>query len=116
MFCMTGSKIDSPLKMHTRRVHSIDNAADNQRMVFQMKQKTEITYEIEERIILRASGDKFQAFCPQCQTIVEMLTPPVAAAFSGLSERAIFRLIEAGEIHFVETERVFVCRNSLTQD
>jgi hypothetical protein len=78
-----------------------------------MKQKTEITYEIEETIILRVSGNKFQAFCPACQVVVEMLTPPVAAAFSGLSERAIFRLIEAGEIHFVETERVFVCRNSL---
>ena len=78
-----------------------------------MKQKTEITFEIEETIILRASGNKFQAFCPQCQAIVEMLTPPFAAVFSGFTEREIFRLIEAGKVHFVETERVFVCRNSL---
>ena len=82
-------------------------------MVFQMKQKTEITFEIEERIILRASGERFQAFCPACRAIVEMFTPLVLAGLSGFTEREIFRLIEAGKVHFVEAERVFVCRNSL---
>jgi hypothetical protein len=40
---------------------------------------------------------------------------PPAAALSGIGERAIFRLIEAGAIHFVEAERAFVCRNSLAR-
>ena len=79
-----------------------------------MKQKTEITFEVEETIILRQSGNKFKAFCPQCEALVEMFTPPIAAALSGYSEREIFRLIENGRLHFVEAYRIFVCRNSLT--
>lgn len=78
-----------------------------------MKQKTEITLEVEETIILRQSGNKFKAFCPQCQALVEMITPQITAALTGLGEREIFRLIEAAEIHFVEAERIFVCRDSL---
>ncbi len=78
-----------------------------------MKRKTEITFEIEEIISLRQGGNRLQAFCPQCQTLVEMLAPQIAAALSGLSEREIFRLIENERVHFVETDRVFVCRNSL---
>ena len=35
-----------------------------------------------------------------------------AAALTGLGEREIFRLIETGELHFIEAERVFVCRDS----
>jgi hypothetical protein len=42
-----------------------------------------------------------------------MITPPNAAALSGFSEREIFRLIENGRLHFVEAERVYVCRDSL---
>jgi hypothetical protein len=79
-----------------------------------MKQKAEITFEVEETIILRQEARKIRVFCPQCLAAVEMLTPPTAAALTGLSEREIFRLIEAAEIHFLEAERVFVCRNSLT--
>jgi len=79
-----------------------------------MKQKTEITLEVEETIILRQGGNKSQAFCPQCQALVEMITPPIAAALVGSSERQIFRLIENGRLHFVEAERIYVCRNSLT--
>ena len=79
-----------------------------------MKQKTEITFEVEETIILRQAEETLTAFCPQCQALVEMLAPPVAAALTGLSEREIFRLIENGRLHFTEAERIFVCRNSLT--
>lgn len=79
-----------------------------------MKQKTEITFEVEETIILRQSGNRLEAFCPQCQAVIEMITPQTVAALGGLSEREIFRLIENGRLHFLEAERIFVCRNSLT--
>lgn len=78
-----------------------------------MKQKTEITFETEETISLRQEAKKFKMFCPPCQALVEMVTPPTAAALVGLSEREIFRLIENGRLHFVEAERVFVCREFL---
>ncbi len=78
-----------------------------------MKQKTEITFEVEEMIILRQVAETLTVFCPQCQALVKMITPQIAAALCGLSEREIFRLIENGRLHFVEAERVLVCPNSL---
>jgi hypothetical protein len=79
-----------------------------------MKQKVEITLEVEETIILRQGEKILTEFCPQCQALVEMLTPQIAAALFNLTERELFRLIENGQLHFVEAERIFVCRNSLT--
>ncbi len=81
-----------------------------------MKQKIEIILEIEQTITLRRGANQLQTICPQCRTLVEMTTPRIAAALYGSSEREIFRLIEAGAIHFIETERVFVCWNSFKND
>jgi hypothetical protein len=78
-----------------------------------MKQKTEITFEVEETIILRQSGNKLEAFCPQCQAVVEMITPQLAAAVSKTPIREIFRLIESERLHFMETDEIRVCLNSL---
>jgi hypothetical protein len=79
-----------------------------------MKQKTEIILEVEETIILRQSGTRLEAFCPQCQAPVEMLTPQLAAAVSKTPIREIFRLIESGRLHFMETDEIRVCLNSLS--
>ena len=78
-----------------------------------MKRKTEITFEKEETIVLRQGEKMLAAFCPRCQTLVEMATPQICALVTGLSEREVFRLIETGKIHFLETERVLVCLNCL---
>lgn len=78
-----------------------------------MKQKTEITLEVEETIILRQSEQIVTDYCPACRALVEMITPPIAGAIFNLSEREVFRLIENGRLHFTEAERIFVCRNSL---
>jgi hypothetical protein len=81
-----------------------------------MKQKTEITFEVEETIILRQSGNRLEAFCPQCQALVEMITPQLAAAVSKKPIREIFRLIESGRLHFMETDEIRVCLNSLSTE
>jgi hypothetical protein len=78
-----------------------------------MKQKTEIVFEIEELITVKSSRN-FIGFCRRCDRRGWMLKTETAAALSDLSEREIFRLIERNEIHFVETERIFVCWNSLS--
>ena len=78
-----------------------------------MKQKAEITLEVEETIILRQGGKILTDFCPQCRALVEMITPQIAAALIGLSEREIFRLIENGRLHFSKPKRPYICRNSL---
>ena len=79
-----------------------------------MRRKAEITLEVEETIILRQVAETLTAFCTHCRASVEMITPQHAAALFDLSEREIFRLMEAGKIHFIETDRVYVCRDSLT--
>jgi hypothetical protein len=78
-----------------------------------MKQKTEIVFEIEEVLTVKCRRS-FIGLCEQCNAPAEMLTTETAAALSGLSEREIFRLIENGRLHFTEAERIFICRNSLT--
>ena len=81
-----------------------------------MKQKTEIIFEVEETIILRQVAETVTAFCPQCQALVEMITPQFAAAVSKTPIREIFRLIESGRLHFMETDEIRVCLNSLSDE
>ena len=81
-----------------------------------MKQKMEITFEVEETIILRQVAKTLTVFCPQCEALVEMLTPQLAAAVSKTTIREIFRLIESGRLHFTETDEIRVCLNSLSAE
>lgn len=78
-----------------------------------MKQKAEITFEVEETIILRQSAQISKRFCPQCGVLVEMASPQTIADFSHFTEREIFRLVETGNIHFIEAERMLICLNSM---
>jgi hypothetical protein len=38
-----------------------------------------------------------------------MMTPEILSVLVGTSEREIFRLIESGEIFFIEHDRVLAC-------
>ncbi len=84
------------------------------------KKRTEITVEVDE--VIHAVGRRHQltcAWCPACQSEVPMVTPQSIAISLGVPEREIFRLIEAGRIHFMETDRIFAClscyRNSTSE-
>ena len=79
----------------------------------QMKQKTEIEIELNETIAYSRRSERFEAFCSECKSLVEMATPPVAAILRQTTEREIYRLVETGKVHFVETDRVLVCLQSL---
>lgn len=78
-----------------------------------MKRRAEIIFEIEETIILRQAETFVRAFCPQCAKPVEMASPQTIADLFDHSEREIFRFVEAGKIHFIETGRILICLNSL---
>jgi hypothetical protein len=78
-----------------------------------MEKKAEIIIEIDEKVWLTNSPPKFEAFCPECKRLVEMASPTVAAIDLQISERRIFRLMETREIHFVETDRILVCLDSI---
>ena len=74
-----------------------------------MKRKAEITVEEQETVILRQSDGFLMDYCPRCQTTVRFLTPEILAILIKVSEREVFRLIEADRINCVETTRIYVC-------
>ena len=80
-----------------------------------MKQKTEIEIELSETVAYSRRSERFETFCPECKSLVEMSSPQVAAILTRTTEREIYRLVETGKVHFVETDRVLVCLKSLTE-
>jgi hypothetical protein len=78
------------------------------------KEKTVITVERFQRTTVRIRRKAKIAWCDHCAAETLMLPPEEAAALLQTTARAIFRLTEAGEIHFLETESgaLLVCRNS----
>ena len=81
-----------------------------------MKKRTVITSRTHETFVVRwEKAESRKTFCAACAAEVEMLSVEEAVAVSGLRAREIFRLIESGTIHFIETNDglMFVCLNSL---
>jgi hypothetical protein len=78
-----------------------------------MTHKTDIEIELSETIAYSRRDERFESFCPECKLPVEMGTPQVAAVLARSSEREIYRLIETGTLHFLETDKVVICLRSL---
>lgn len=79
-----------------------------------MDKKTQIEIELSETIAYSRRGERFEAYCQGCEALVEMATPHIAAILNHATEREIFAMIEAGKIHFIETETaVLICLKSL---
>jgi len=74
-----------------------------------------LTIEIDEKITLSDSNEKLEAFCSGCRKLSWMVTPQILALLAGLTEREIFRLIEAKLVHFEEIDRVLVCVDSVKE-
>ena len=73
--------------------------------------RTTITVETHE--VWSIARDHVRVKCTECDA--QMITPEDAATIAGTCVRTIFRLIEAGTIHYVETPAgtVHVCVVSL---
>lgn len=80
-----------------------------------MTKKTEIEIEMSETVAYSSRGERFENFCPTCKSMSEMATPQLAAVLTHTTEREIYRLVETGSVHFVETDRVLMCLKSLTE-
>lgn len=74
-----------------------------------MTLKPQITFEVEETIVLKQGGKRVREFCPRCGRHVDMVSPDVLALVAGATEREVFRMIECGEIYFIESGRVVAC-------
>lgn len=77
-----------------------------------------ITEESHEILVVRRKGRApSRVRCSQCGTAAEMLTADAAVTCSGRSSRELFRRIEAGLLHSVETDtgHVLICSVSLAR-
>jgi len=75
---------------------------------------TKLTVETERTFIFRNRGPSRVGFCDRCGSEVELMCVADAALADGCGELAIYQLLQAGSVHFVEDEgRVLVCFKSL---
>ncbi|MGE0132544.1 MAG: hypothetical protein AB7U82_31050 [Blastocatellales bacterium] len=78
---------------------------------------TEILIETVETIIIRRrqtpDAAALTAWCPECGREVSLISPEAAAKLAGVNIRAIYRQIEAGRLHFIETtDALLICVDS----
>ncbi|MGI8641836.1 MAG: hypothetical protein ACR2MG_18050 [Pyrinomonadaceae bacterium] len=83
------------------------------------KKRLEIVWETHEITRIGFNQDRrTMAFCQSCQSDTLHLSIVAAATVANISETAVFRLAEAGEIHYLETESgsLLICSESLSAE
>ena len=77
--------------------------------------RIEVTVETDEIAIIRGLQDKVLTLCPECAKTVVMITADQAAMVACTTTREIYRRVEEGSVHVVETPEGFllVCPRSL---
>ena len=82
-----------------------------------VRRTMKIGLETQRVVSLTKRVHALEAWCSQCGQQREMIHPEEAAARAGVSLRAIYRLVEAHKLHFIETPEglVLICPNSVTQ-
>lgn len=75
---------------------------------------TRITIETE-RLLVMNQGRSLYSLCSACGNEVRMITIDQAATLAQVSSLEIYREVEAGMLHFLETTEgsVLICFNSL---
>jgi hypothetical protein len=78
---------------------------------------TKFTVETERTYIFRSRREVRAGWCSECGVETQLATVAEAAREAGLSELAIYQLLNDGALHFTEDTggRVLVCLNSLRQ-
>ncbi len=80
----------------------------------QVKRTTKLTIETERVWVIRQGRVEHRGMCEACQEVVRLLTADEAARLARLGVRAIYRIVEAGKVHFTETVGgVLICLDSL---
>ena len=80
------------------------------------RKRMEITIESSLQVI-RPSPNHALAWCEACSSSVPWITPEEAAVLANVSTRTVYRWVEAGRLHFIETARraILICPNSLSR-
>lgn len=71
----------------------------------------------QSQVLVVPQLNKDSRWCAGCARDARMVSPEFAAMTMETTERELYRLIEAGQIHFSETRagEVLVCMDSLSQ-
>jgi hypothetical protein len=79
------------------------------------KRRTEIVVEREQVLVIKRLDNRESRRCVECGGQTEMVSVDEGAVLTCLSARAIYRRVEAGQLHFIETEEglLLVCVHSL---
>lgn len=79
------------------------------------KFRREVISETQRFLLISNSGEEEVFACKICRGDSVLLSPSLITQILQISEREIFRLIEAGRIHFIEDEnrKNFVCLKDL---
>ena len=82
-----------------------------------MRTRTEITIETERTFVVSQRRSLAMLWCHRCAGMLPMLALDEAARIEGTTPHVIYRMVEAGELHFgVASGRIFVCPNSLASE
>jgi hypothetical protein len=63
-------------------------------------QRTEITVEHHEIVILRRSCEPVRNWCPACGTELDMVVAEQGARLAGVTPRIVYCWLEAANVHF----------------
>ena len=80
------------------------------------RRRREERIEIHERLIVRTASGSLPALCGECTTgDAIMVSPEHASTLTGIPARLIYRLVEAGAIHYREAAngKLTVCVKTL---
>ena len=85
------------------------------RIMNKPKRVRRVTVKTERTFVFRSHDSVRVEWCPKCAADVGMMTMDGAARETGVSELAIYKLVERRALHFSEDAagRVLVCLNSL---
>jgi hypothetical protein len=79
------------------------------------KERFFIKVETWQRTVIRKRRQEIAAWCKQCDSEVLMFVPEAVAEYEHTTIRSIYRRVENGELHFLETieGELFICCQSL---
>lgn len=74
----------------------------------------EITVETS-LLVIRRNKKQAPVWCLECSSLVQSVTPAEAAVLASVTTRAIYRWVEAAQLHLIETaeQAPLICLNSL---
>lgn len=79
--------------------------------------KTVITIESWQRTSIGPRQPSVVAWCSECSAETTMFSPEEFARIHGTVPRMVYRRIEGGSLHFIETQTgaLLICKNSFAQ-